>query len=329
MGLRNQRVMCAMSYNGWGEECQPRGRDCPAQPCPAARCQVSWWHHGTALLRCPARAMSCGAAGWACRLSSPAPSSGYPPLLSLWDCLTWTEMENAQSPLSGGECFGGSFRERSWGMLLSGNGNAKKLLNERRGRAGRAEQREARGCLELLNSSQPPGQNLRLPQVLHTLCSAPGTAHPIHVLCRASCPYPTQPLHFPGGRVYKYKQIKNVQCLSPETPPSPWCWTTEKWVSPQDPSCWVTYLPVSEFSGLNISTLSAVTSLKRSSMLVVKGSTLPLPSERGWITWNRWISFYFPPHYLNYGKNIQLNVRDVLICITTYINCWEALCRYW
>lgn len=115
MGLRNQRVMCAMSYNGWGEECQPRGRDCPAQPCPAARCQVSWWHHGTALLRCPARAMSCGAAGWACRLSSPAPSSGYPPLLSLWDCLTWTEMENIQSPPSGGGMFWGEVSGKAAG----------------------------------------------------------------------------------------------------------------------------------------------------------------------------------------------------------------------
>lgn len=107
----------------------------------------------------------------------------------------------------GGNVLGEVSGKAHGGCCYQGIGT-QRTYRERRGRAGRAEQRETRGCLELLNSSQPPGQNLRLPEVLRILCSALGTAHPIHVLCRASCPYPTHPLCFPGGRVYRYKQIK-------------------------------------------------------------------------------------------------------------------------
>lgn len=225
--------MCTMSYNGWGEECQPRGCDCPALPCPAAAAR--WAAGPMALLCCPARAMSRGADGWACRLSSPVLSSRYPPLLSLWDCLTWKEMENVQSPPSGGECFGGSFRESTRGMLLSGNRNTKNLQGEEgEGRESRAEGNPwLLGVAELV--SAPWAESAAPRSFAHPLLSSwHSSPHPRALPCLLSLPN-TSPV-LPWGEGLQIQTNQNIQCLSPETPPSPWCWTTDKWVRPHEGS---------------------------------------------------------------------------------------------
>lgn len=226
------------------------------------------------------------------------------PLPSLWNCLTWKDKgERAKSA----ECIlrgnvWGKGLENSWGAGANRRWEGTEMAQgetweERQGRAvGVEESLWLLWVAELVlgpwaGSVAPSSHELPLLPLLAQLIPSTGPRAPYflpsvptgHILCPS--------LWLPGGELLKkfkihcafilqHHLIHGIQVRK--------LWKN-KWAL-RIPLCSVKYILMSEISFYNIRELSSIMSLKSSSTVVVKGSTLPLPSERRWITPNRWIS---------------------------------------
>lgn len=143
------------------------------------------------------------------------------PLSTAPRAFSWGGKEGTKSTkcIWGGERSGGSFGKTAGQMVLSGDGNAKKLLGVRRGRRGRGGAEKPVAAQSCLTRPRPPGQSLRLSKVSCSLSSSSwhSSSHLVlaagpRALCLASCPCRTHPvpsLDTSLGRGSKNK-IKNT-----------------------------------------------------------------------------------------------------------------------